>query len=348
MRKAELYILYELFHSKRSVWELLASSDCLLKEFIEAISSLHRDGFIAVDEEGFSLTEKGKRTVDKAAAYFRWRICEACNGKSLLFDGKFNDLLHEFKRIAEAPPDLSPSLFQGYIREEAVVSRVALMHSKGDLRKDFVLIGDDDLLSVALALRRLPSRICVLDIDARIGEFLKLSQEYKFEIEFYTYDVAEPLPSTLLGSFDVFSSEPLETMSGLKAFIRRGVGCLRENGSGYFGLTTAEASYTKWVAIEKMLIRMNCVITDIIKGFSRYPMHYNTVNYEAFTDILDFPAGGNLRTDWYKSAIFRFEALGKPKHARYPNKKIIVKYIDEEEDITHPSISSRLCKNFWK
>ncbi|MEO0250808.1 MAG: bis-aminopropyl spermidine synthase family protein, partial [candidate division WOR-3 bacterium] len=46
--------------------------------------------------------------------------------------------------------------------------------SHGDLDgKSIALIGDDDLLSIALALAGLPSNITVLDIDERLGEFIK-------------------------------------------------------------------------------------------------------------------------------------------------------------------------------
>jgi len=201
------------------------------------------------------------------------------------------------------------------------------------------LVGDDDLLSVALALTRLPSRITVLDIDKRLGEFIgSVNKEYGFGIEYIEYNVADPLPTELLGKFDVFSSEPLETLSGLRAFLMRGVACLRENGVGYFGLTLYEASLKKWLAVQKLLSRMNCVVTDIIQGFSVYPMDYGTANYEEFAYNLGFKVNKNPGVNWYKSALFRFELLGRAKLPVGANKKLRIQFIDKEEDLTHPML----------
>jgi predicted methyltransferase len=157
------------------------------------------------------------------------------------------------------------------------------------------------------------------------------------------YNVADPPPQELLGRFDVFSSEPLETLSGLKAFIIRGVSCLKENGVGYFGLTLYEASLKKWLAVQKLVTRMNCVITDIIQGFSAYPMDYGTVDYEEFAHDLGFDVGKNPGINWYKSALFRFEVLGTAKLPPTANKKLKVKFIDPNEDLTHPKLHHKIA-----
>ncbi|RLI21608.1 putative methyltransferase [Candidatus Bathyarchaeota archaeon] len=338
MRKVETYILNELAASKRTIWELLNSANFPLKDFVEAIKTLHKNGLISADQEGLYLTEKGKREVDPKILEFESEICPKCLGKRIVFGEKFEEILKEFKKIARQRPRPTLDFFQGYMQEEDVIARVALMHHYGDLhKKEFILIGDDDLLSIALSLTGLPSRITVLDIDRRLGDFIKeANKEYGFDIEFRRYNVAEPLPEDLIGNFDVFSSEPLETLTGLKAFVSRGISCLKENATGYFGLTILEASHKKWLAIQRLLSRMNCVITDIISGFSAYPMDYGTVNYETFVRKLGIPVGKNPGINWYKSALYRFEVLGKPKLVVDPRKKLRIKFIDPEEDITHP------------
>ncbi|MEM3730383.1 MAG: bis-aminopropyl spermidine synthase family protein [Candidatus Bathyarchaeia archaeon] len=345
MRKAEAKILSAVAGSRKSVWELLEVVDVPLRDFVDGIRKLHSEGLIAVDGDGtFGLTERGKNVVDERASKFVSAVCEKCLGKRITFDGKFIEILEEYRKLVAGRPLPSVDFFQGYMREFDVVARTAIMHHYDNLQgKDFILIGDDDLLSVALALTGLPSRICVLDVDERLGEFLrKLNREHAFEIEFERYNVAEPLPEKYVGKFDVFSSEPLETMSGLRAFLLRGIISLKDGGVGYFGLTTAEASYKKWIAVERLLTRMNCVITDLIRGFSRYPMNYETINYEDFIGKLGVPVNENPGIDWYKSALFRFEVLGKPTNIRNANKRLRIKFVDEEEDITHPAVFSKL------
>ncbi|MEM3538290.1 MAG: bis-aminopropyl spermidine synthase family protein [Nitrososphaerales archaeon] len=305
---------------------------------MEAINSLYEEKLIAINKDKFYLTDKGIKKVNKRSINFESRICEKCEGKRVLFNGKFRDILEQFKEIVKDRPTPNLKFYQGYMREYDVIARVGLMHFHNDLLdKEFLLIGDDDLLSIALSLTKLPSRVLVLDVDERIGKFIrKVNKDYRLEIEFQKYNVSDPLPRNLVGKFDVFSSEPLETASGLKAFICRGVSCLKDEGVGYFGLSTAEASYKKWIKIQKILTKMNCVVTDIIRGFSKYPTKYGRVNYEKFTTKLKFPIEENPGIYWFKSALFRFEVLGKPRLIVDPNKAVNIAYIDKIEDITHP------------
>lgn len=340
MRGLRELILHELAYSKRSLWDLLDRCQYLLKDFLDELNRLYGEGLIGADEDGLYLTEKGKSLIDPEYLRLKSSLCEACIGRRISLNEEFKDLLREFKGIVEGRPKPLLDYFQGYMREYDVVARVALMHYYGDLlKRDIILIGDDDLLSVALSLTKLPSRILVLDIDKRLGDYLqKINSDYGFQIEFREYNVVDPLPEDLIGKFDVFSSEPLETWSGLRAFIARGVSCLRDDGVGYFGLTRVEASLKKWMKIERLITRMNCAITDIIRDFSAYPMDYETIDYELFVKRLTFPVKENPGIDWYKSALFRIKVLGKPKLIVDPHKRLRISYVDREEDITYPAI----------
>jgi predicted methyltransferase len=338
MKKVKTQILISLLKSKKSFWELLDENQCIVKDFITALNDLFKEGLIDVEGNTIHVTENGSKEVDKRILNFKSEKCDKCEGKGIILDGRFKYVLEEFKHIAEKRPPPNALFFQGYMREYDVIYRIALMHQYNDLAsKNFILIGDDDLLSIALALTELPSRIFILDIDEKLGDFIKtVSKEYGFEIEFQKYDVSNPLPKDLRGKFDVFSSEPLETLSGLKAFLSRGVACLREKGVGYFGLSTAESSLKKWLSVEKLLLRMNCVVTDIIKDFSKYRTLYETVSYENFIKKLKFPVEKNPGIYWYKSSLFRFEVVGEPKPAVKPDKHMAVIYIDRREDVTNP------------
>ncbi|MEM3641421.1 MAG: bis-aminopropyl spermidine synthase family protein [Candidatus Bathyarchaeia archaeon] len=346
MERLEARILRELAVSRRTFWELLEKINSPLKDFVTALKRLNGKGLISSDENGFYITDKGKAKINPRSLEFEGKVCPSCLGKRIIPEARFKEILEEFKKIVEKRPSPSLDFFQGYMLEQDVVARIALMHYYGDLNgKEIVLIGDDDLLSVALALTGLPSRVTVLDIDKRLGDFLQsVNKSYGFNVEFFEYNVAEPLPRELRGKFDVFSSEPLETVSGLKVFIMRGVTCLKENGVGYFGLTHYEASLKKWLAVQKLLAKMNCVITDIIQGFSIYPMDYDTANYEEFAYDLGFKVGKNPGINWYKSALFRFEVFGAAKLPAEVDKKLRIKFIDFDEDLTHPKLRHEILK----
>ncbi|MCX8191941.1 MAG: bis-aminopropyl spermidine synthase family protein [Nitrososphaerales archaeon] len=346
MERIEAKILYEVADSKKNIWELLDRSNCSLKDFVDALKTLYKNGIIDYDGTYFYLTEKGKSSINLKSLDFKVEVCPSCLGRRIIPQMKFKEVLNEFKQITRKRPRPALKFFQGYMVEQDVITRVALMHHHGDLDgKSIVLIGDDDLLSIALSLTTLPSRITVLEIDKRIGEFLKsINKDYGFNIEFIEYDVSNPLPKELHESFDTFSSEPLETLSGLRAFIVRGVSCLKEGGAGYFGLTRYEASLGKWLAIQRLLVKMNCAITDIIEGFSTYPMDYGDLSYERFVYNLGFKVEKNHSVNWYKSALYRFEVLSKARILEGFNKRLRIKSIDSREDLTHPALYRRILE----
>ncbi len=339
MRKLEVQIINTLAESEKSLWELLALNRFSpLKDFIEVVNRLYKSGIIDSTGKKLFLTEKGKEKVDLEYLKLESKLCDKCHGRRIIFNGKFKEALRQFKEIVKERPSPTLDYFQGYMNEYDVLARVALMHYYGDLlEKDFILIGDDDLLSVALSLSGFPSRIVVLDIDGRLSEFLdKVNKKYGFNIEFQRYNVSDPLPEKLVGKFDVFSSEPLETLSGLKTFVLRGILSLKKNGVGYFGLTTLEASPKKWLEIEKMVTETGCRITDIIRDFSIYPTTYDSVSYEKFITKFNFSVEKNPGVDWYKSSLFRIEALDKLSSEM--NKRIEIETVDLEDDVTHPNL----------
>ncbi|MEM3437690.1 MAG: hypothetical protein QXP55_04035, partial [Nitrososphaerales archaeon] len=66
---------------------------------MEAINSLYEEKLIAINKDKFYLTDKGIKKVNKRSINFESRICEKCEGKRVLFNGKFRDILEQFKEI---------------------------------------------------------------------------------------------------------------------------------------------------------------------------------------------------------------------------------------------------------
>lgn len=312
-----------------------------LKETIKTLNRLAKNKIIKNEDSYLILTEKGKEFYSKIKSPFKVSFCSNCLGKRFYINKDFQEILEKFKEIVKERPEPIVEYIQGYMKEEDVIRRIVFMHSYQDLKdKNIILIGDDDLLSIALALTKLPKRVVVLDIDERLVNFLKeINRKYDFNIEIIKYNVSEPFPKKLIKKFDVFSCEPLETYSGLKLFIGRGINSLKKNGVGYFGLTIQEASYPKWRYIQEFINRSNGVITDIIKGFSSYPVNsYETFNCEEILlkrlKISLKPS--NQEVAWYKSSLIRFEILGEPKNLIKPEKGYQLIFKDKEEDITIP------------
>lgn len=317
LSRSERQLLRLLRRQPGDFWQLAAQQEADLKQLIENLERLRRKKLLSQADGKFRLTRKGAALAAELRLEPIDLACADCEGTGLALRGRFVRLLREFSRLARGRPLPAGEFDQGFMRPIDSVRRAAFMHSRSDLEaRSIILIGDDDLVSLALALTGLPKRIVVLDLDERLLEFIaERADENGFPIEAIKYDVRERLPAKLRGAFDVFLTDPVETLPGIKLYLARGAASLRPNGSAYFGLTRLEASLEKWQAIESMLIRMKFAITDIIRDFSIYPekenqrhRFYSSYRLAGATRFkLPLPA-----CDWYRSSFIRAEALGRP------------------------------------
>ena len=177
----------------------------------------------------------------------------------------------------------------------------------------------------------------------------RVAEEYDFPVEAGIYDVREDLPSDVLGLYDVFITDPVETLPGIRLFLSRAASGLKGEGSaGYFGLTTQESSLRKWREIERMLMDMNFAITDILRRFSTYP---STGNIGAA--LQEYPVYIRLRdilgvlpppeTDFYSSSLVRVELVDRPRPLVTGHVELTDEiYVDDEAYVT--AKASRVLK----
>lgn len=315
-KRRQLQLLQILANESRiSIWKLLFLQDSSIKEFYKLIKELENKRIIKIKKGYVEVGEKGRQIINEA----RLRnikqdfTCEKCSGKGYIF--KNEDIREKFLEMIKNRPEAEEAYDQGYMQADDVLLRLAFMHERGDLADaEIFIIGDDDLLSVACALTKLPKRVVAVDVDKRIVNFInKISEEHKLSLKAYYYDVCEKLPENFNKRFDVFVSDPVEAIEGIKIFLSRGAGSLKGKGaSGYFGLTTLEASLGKWYKIQKLLLRMGFVITDIRRRFSTYPVEEK--NFFRYNNKLKVFKKFKSESDfnWFSSAFYRIEAVKEP------------------------------------
>jgi len=265
--------------------------------------------------------------------------CSNCNGRGYVFDKFFEKIYKQYKEICKNRPVNLPEFDQGSILEEDVIKRVEFIYERGDLLdNDILVIGDDDLISIALGLTKLPQKIYVIEADDRLVNYIKENaKKFNLSIEVIKYDVRNSLPENLLNKFDIFITDPSETLTALETFLLRGMQCLKTQGAGYFGLTTIESSLDKWFELEKFIIEKGFVITDIKRKFSVYPFSKEDEKWPYFKDKIKIfkSIGGPKIKNWYYSSFIRIE---KMKNIKIKNEsyKIISKnfYLDKETLVT--------------
>ncbi len=333
MDRLERQMLQTLKAGPLSVYRLLDAQDGTLPEFFERLQGLQRRGWIVVEDGQARLTPAGQEAA-AALVHAGPLRCSHCEGTGYVLSPFFRRVLEAYRGLIADRPQAIERYDQGYISPEGVVRRVAFMYERGDLYGDIFIVGDDDLLSLAAALTGLPRRIVVVDIDERLITFLnRLAQAQGFPIEAQVYDVQQAFPDAWRGQFDVFVTDPVETVPGLELFLSRGVSTLRGVGSaGYFGLTTLEASRRKWYTIQRMIHEMGLVITDIRRQFNVYPDEgeSNFFRYQEKLPIVQ-KLGATVDYDWYKSSLYRLEAV-EPPRPRVEGARIIDERVYKDDE----------------
>jgi len=307
--RIEKQIISALSAGDVSIWKIIDFQDASLPEFFEKLKELEKKGIIEIKNGVVRLTEEGKR----AAGEFKIRDykCKACDGTGYEI---VKEVEKKYKEILKNRPKPVEKYDQGYISIEAALRKLAFMIERGDVYGSIFIAGDDDLFSIALALTGLPEKIVAVDIDERLIEFInEAAEKYGLNVEAYIQDLQKE-NEALTKKFDVFVTDPVETIPGIKLFLSRGVASLKGIGcSGYFGLTTLEASRKKWYEIQKMIHDMGFVITDIRRQFQVYPDDGS--NFFQYQEKLPIVKKLNIKSDynWYKSALYRIEAVKQPE-----------------------------------
>ena len=135
--------------------------------------------------------------------------------------------------VLEGAPPADPALDQSHCTLATRLRRVALLYDLGLAERDLLLLGDDDLVSVALAAasdarRRAAGLLTVVDVDQRVLDVVTAQATVLgAEVECVRHDLREPLPSGLVDTFDgVFTDVPY-TVEGATLFLSRAAQALR-------------------------------------------------------------------------------------------------------------------------
>jgi hypothetical protein len=339
MERIRCQVLRALSQDETSVYRLIDRQDASLREFLSLLDQLAEEGLIYVQAGRAGLTEHGADLCrSQGLAEIGDLCCPRCQSTGLDLPPFLQRILKQYRAIVADRPEADKSFDQGFISAEGVIRRLGFVCERGDIYGSIFVVGDDDFFSVAAALTGLPERVVAVDVDDKVVDLInRAARDHSLRLEGRTYDVQEDLPASWRKGFDMFLTDPVETLPGLELFLSRGVSSLKEPGSaGYFGLTTLEASRAKWFDIQSMLQRMGFVVTDICRKFNVYPEEDK--NFFSFQD--DFPIvqrfGTRIDFDWYKSSLYRIEAVRDPEPLVQGRRRLDEKVYKDEESLATP------------
>lgn len=287
-------IIHELIKAKSNkldIWQL--SRKCgYLPEVIKAAETLRKAGVVKIKNAAVYLGNKNKlpRHITKK-------------------EKPLKELMKRYvsyrKQITFADDDFD----QLAILPRGIENKLSLMLKKNDLlNRDVLCIGDDDLFSIACSLTGLPKSITVFDIDERVIGFIKkISPRLPVPIKTVSLDLLKPLPKEYKNSFDVFVTEPPDTVKGTLLFVSRGLQALRKDGVFYLGITEMTLSKKQWLEIERAVTGAGIVLTDIVRDFEEYTLEGSDElawkGFEKLPKWINRPA----KEPWFVSTLFRGE-----------------------------------------
>ncbi len=317
MNRTEEQVLRFLLRRCASLWEVINHQDGDIKATLNALDFFKENVYVEQKEGKICITSKGigfakENSIGEEMDF----LCKGCDGTGIIFKEHFSDAFEKFGKIFNGRPSETTEFDQGVVPPEVSFRRAAFVYMRGDLEnKEILFLGDDDLTSIAMMLTGLPSKIYVIEVDERIVNYInKVAKEYGLNVEAELYNAVNPLPGYLKGKFDVFLTDPVETVAGMRLFFSRCIEGLKgKGGSGYFGVSHYESSLKKWFGVEKDLIAMNLVITDVLRDFNKYLLTGERILTEGFRVVKESPFVPKAPDyPWYRSTFFRVELVDEP------------------------------------
>ncbi len=200
-------------------------------------------------------------------------VCSHCQGKLINQNHQqYQAIAKKMKIIYAIRPKPTFIFDQRPVTLETSLRRAFYLTWRGDIcGKRIVLIGDDDLTSLTLGFLGLAKEIVVFEIDKRLVNFLKEQvNKYHLKIKIIGRDILSGVPSSYLHRFDVFLADPTPTPVPFATFVNAGLRLLKKGECGVGYLSFYPSHMDKNISLQKILTKMNLMITDSIPFFTEY------------------------------------------------------------------------------
>jgi predicted methyltransferase len=228
-------------------------------------------------EHPAQLTAFGRRVFAAGALRLPSPICDSCAGRGLAIPDELSPVVRDLARLARDAPEPRLDLDQCHCTVETKLRRVLALHESDALvGRRILLLGDDDLVSLAIAsvVRRFGSRrtvanLTVVDVDPAVVAWTRgRLAKAPFSVACLEHDLREPLPSSLEKRFDTVLTDPPYTPAGSRLFLSRAATAVREGGRVFlsFGSRRPDAAFV----LQQDLAAMGFAIARLARDFNRY------------------------------------------------------------------------------
>jgi N4-bis(aminopropyl)spermidine synthase len=205
--------------------------------------------------------------------------CSACDGRGIIIPPELADLAAALQEAADGAPGAKAELDQTHCTVSTKLGRVLWLNAAHALAgQRILLLGDDDLISVAVARFAAWSgtpgmirRLAVADADADVLSWIgRQVAGTGVAVELVRHDLRQPLPPSLTGSFDVAMTDPPYTVAGAELFLSRAVSGLAPQPGRHLLFSFGARRPDETLAVQRIMAQMGLVLRSLAPGFNEY------------------------------------------------------------------------------
>jgi N4-bis(aminopropyl)spermidine synthase len=244
-----------------------------------ACNELRKRGIVDT-QRPVRFTAAGRSAVQAASGGASLRAgCTACGGRGVVIPAELAGLAEALHVAADGEPGAKTELDQTHCTVASKLSRVLRLHEARALAgQRILLLGDDDLISVAIARFAAWSshpaairRLAVVDTDQDILDWIGAQvADTGVPVELIRHDLREPLPSSLRGGFDVVQTDPPYTVAGAELFLSRAVSALAAEPGRHVFFSFGARRPDETLAVQRTMAEMGLVLRSLTAGFNEY------------------------------------------------------------------------------
>jgi N4-bis(aminopropyl)spermidine synthase len=244
-----------------------------------ACNELRRRGVVDT-QRPVRFTDAGRAAVAAATGATGLQVrCAECNGRGVVIPPELADLAATLQEVADGAPGAKAELDQTHCTVATKLGRVLWLTAAHALAgQRILLLGDDDLISVAIAGFAARSgnpgmirRLTVADADADVLSWIGGQVAGTgVDVELVRHDLRQPLPPSLTGSFDVAMTDPPYTVAGAELFLSRAVSGLAPQPGRHLLFSFGARRPDETLAVQRSMAQMGLVLRSLAAGFNEY------------------------------------------------------------------------------
>ncbi|MFD9389610.1 GNAT family N-acetyltransferase [Streptomyces sp. NPDC060000] len=241
-------------------------------------NELRRRGFVTTQRPS-RLTEDGLDLVAELGMDLSLdATCGTCDGRELVIPDVLDEAVRRLRALMDSGPAADMAIDQSHCTAETKVRRVLALLTAGALPGgSLLLIGDDDLVSLAVAVvgdvlgGPIVERVTVVDISPEILDYIqKVSAGLGTRVETVRHDLRLPLPAELHQQHDVAMTDPPYTAEGARLFLSRAVEGLRPGPAHSVFFSFGGKSPDEMLEVQREIMGLGLVTNGYIRNFNEY------------------------------------------------------------------------------